>query len=172
MMAKNFLYYQSSAHGSWAGFTLIELLITIALVSIISLAATAILNPVSRIKSAHDATRKSSLAQIVTGLSSFNVQALSYPERLEDLVPGELKALPKTPFGGSFGYQALTDSDSPCTTAAKNCQKLVVYDLYELPNPPCEAGTTAYLAWTPTVVSLGKICSTTLPTPNDLPTPE
>lgn len=172
MIAKNPFFNYRRSPLSFGGFTLIELLITIALVSILSVAVTVALNPASRVKQARDANRKSSLAQIVSGLGSFNAQALSYPHRLDDLVPGELKALPKTPFGETFGYEALTDSDSPCTTTARDCQKVVVYDLYELPSPACEAGKTAYLAWTSNVVSLGKICSATLPTPNDRPTPE
>ncbi len=157
---------------SYRGFTLIELLVVIALISILSASAVAIINPSSRIKSARDASRKTNLAQIVTGLSSYFAQKLYYPSAPADLVPGELKAIPLNPSGQSFGYKSLTEGDSPCTTAAGNCHKVVIYDLYEVPNVACPSGTTAYLSWTSDMIGLAKICSAGTPTPNDLQTPD
>lgn len=160
---KNFKLYGS-------GFTLVELLVVIALISILSVASVAIINPATRIKSARDASRKSSMAQIVIGLSSFYALRVSYPAVLTDLVPNELKAVPLSPLGESFGYRALNESDGLCATEARDCQKVVIYDVYELPKVACNSGVTAYLGWTNAMVGLGKICSANLPSPNDLPT--
>lgn len=157
---------------SFRAFTLVELLVVIALISILSVASVVIINPTSRIKSARDASRKSSLAQIVTALNSTYVQTTGYPASLSDLVPGELKSLPVSPSGQSFGYQALSVNGGPCSTAARDCKKEVVYDLYELPATSCPSGTTAYLAWTNTMLALGKVCSVGMPTPDSFPTPD
>lgn len=163
---KNFEFNNKSR----AGFTLVELLVVIALISILSVATVVIIDPTKRIKSARDASRKNSIGQIVTGLSSSYAQKHSYPAALIDLVPVELQAVPVNPTGQNFGYEAMSENNNLCTTAGKDCQKVIIYDLYELPNITCPEGTRAYLAWTGSMIGLGKICSAELPTPNSLPT--
>lgn len=151
------------------GFTLIELLVVIAVIAILTSAVIFILNPIRIKRQARDSARKSALIVIAAGLSGYEVLKESYPKVLEDLVPGEMMSIPKSPTGANFSYRAEDSSGGECSTELKTCEKAVLYDIYEAPVNPCSQGL-AYLSWTSKSVRLGKVCSVSVPTPDDVPT--
>jgi len=150
------------------GFTLIELLVVVAVMAILTSSIVAILNPTRIKRQARDSVRKSTLARVATGLSDFEVTHESFPQTLSQLVPNVLLAVPKSPLGEEFGYVAEKNSGEPCSVEAKDCEKSVLYDVYESPSGPCPSGT-AFWVWTSLTGRLGKVCSTSAPTTDDVP---
>lgn len=150
------------------GFTLVELIIVVAILAILSVAVFAALDPAKKTKQARDAARKSTLVQIAGGISNFYTIKNFYVSALTDLVPDELTVVPTGPKGSNIIYKALNDLGGLCATADENCKKAVLYDVYELPKNPCASGQ-AYWAWTSGSGRLGKVCSMSTPSPDDLP---
>lgn len=70
---KNFLSLNQS------GFTLLELIIVIGILSIFSIGAIAVINPVAQFQKANDARRKSDLSQIQKGLEGYYQDNGKYP---------------------------------------------------------------------------------------------
>lgn len=138
-----------------------------AIIAILTATTLAIFDPYRKSKQARDASRKSSLAQIAAGLVNYTTIKNSYPEKLADLVPGELKNLPKNPDGNDFSYLAQASDGGVCLTENKSCQKAVVYGEYEIPKTLCSSGST-YWGWTSSSLRLGKICSNS-PSPDETP---
>lgn len=149
------------------GFTLVELLVVIAIIAVLAVILVTSIDPAKKRSQARDASRKSSMSQISGALASYYVQANSYPNSISDLVPGELKTIIKNPDGNNFIYNA-SGPNGVCTTAVKDCQNAVLYDVYEAPNVPCSSGQV-YWAWTSGSLRTGKICSQTVPVYSDTP---
>ncbi|MCL5004067.1 MAG: type II secretion system GspH family protein [Patescibacteria group bacterium] len=148
------------------GFTLIELLVVIAVIGILAAVVVVAIDPAKKLGQSRDASRKTGIGQIVTALVSYYTQKTSYPAALSDLQSqGELKTIPVGPTGASFNY-AVTPAG--CTTAGKDCTAAVIYDSYEYPNNPCTTGN-AFWGWTSGTGQVGKICSSSTPTPADTP---
>lgn len=150
------------------GFSLVELLVVVAIMAILATAAFAVLDPAKKTKQARDASRKSTLAQIAGGISDFYAIKVYYVDTLVDLTPDELKVIPPGPKGANIIYKASNDLGGLCATADGDCKKAVLYDLYESPKNACMSGV-AYWAWTSSSGRLGKICSSSAPSPDDLP---
>lgn len=150
------------------GFTLVELLVVIGVIGVLAAVALVVIDPSKKNRQARDAARKATLAQIAGGLSNGFVSNNAYPAVLADLVPGELKFLPAKPGGGDFSYQSHNGSGGSCTTEQKNCVAAALYDIYESPKVACGGGRS-FWAWTSSSGRLGKVCSATQPSPNDLP---
>lgn len=140
----------------------------IAVIGVLAAVVLVAINPAKKLSQARDAQRKSGIQQISTGLSTFYTQKTSYAAALADLVTnGELKNLPKNPTGVDFSYVV---TPTGCAgTAASPCSGAALYDTYEVPNVACATGS-AYWGWTSSSGAIGKICSTSTPTPSDTPT--
>lgn len=148
------------------GFTLVELLVVIAVVGILMAAVVVAINPAKKLAQARDSNRKTSIGQLVTALASFYTQTSVYPGDLADLVTnGELKSIPQTPTGGSFGY---VPNPTGCTTAAKTCLNAAIYDTYEQPTTSCGTGE-AFWGWTSSSNLTGKVCTVSTPVYSDTP---
>lgn len=158
----------SSNHKKRPAFTLVELLVSIAVISVLAVVISVVINPAKKKAQAKDASRKSGLAQISNALSNYFVQTDSYPLVLGDLVPGELKGLIKDPSGNDFNYSANAENGGPCTTAARDCLRAVLYGIYEQPNNVCTTGKS-YWGWTSSSLRTGKICTEALPTYAETP---
>lgn len=63
------------------GFTLIELIIVIGIISVLSVGALTVLDPVSQFQKANDVRRKSDLAQIQRGLEVYYEDNGKYPPK-------------------------------------------------------------------------------------------
>ncbi len=62
------------------GFTLIELVVVVGILSIISMGAITLLNPLEQFKKANDARKKADLSQVQKALESFYEDNGSYPD--------------------------------------------------------------------------------------------
>lgn len=154
--------------GCSPAFTLVELLVVIAVMAVLSAIMLTALDPVRKSKQARDASRKSSLAQIAGGISDYYTLKSVYTQSLSDLIPDELKTVPKNPTGAEFFYIASGENLPNCSTQEKNCTKAVLYDIYESPKTPCVSGTS-YWAWTSSSGRLGKVCRLGVPSSDDIP---
>ncbi len=91
------------------GFTLIELLVVIAIIGVLASVVLVAINPLTQINRAHDAGRKSDLAEIKSALERYKVVTGTYPVTsgwiystesnfLRELVDsGDLKQVPRDP---------------------------------------------------------------------------
>ena len=111
------------------GFTLIELLIVIAIMGILAAAVLIAVNPAKRTNQAKDATVKSDIGQIGTGLQAYYVSTGSYPSDGEGLAKltgsGDLKTVPTPPQGGQQ-YKYLTSPGGCLGTVATPCTEVAV----------------------------------------------
>ena len=72
-------YVKNLLISNQSGFTLLELIIVIGILSIFSIGAIAILNPVAQFQKANDARRKSDLSQIQKSLEGYYQDNGKYP---------------------------------------------------------------------------------------------
>jgi len=96
-------------HNSKKGFTLIELLVVIAIIGILSTIGLVALNGAR--EKARDATRKSDISQIRTGLALYYDDFTAYPAAYGAISSGANPIISKKPVdpgsgGPDYGYQA------------------------------------------------------------------
>lgn len=87
---------------SRSGFTLIELIVVMAVLAVIIVSVTVILDPRGAINRANDAKVRSDIHQIATALEAYYTDNRMYPDSLADLT--DLKSIPTSPAGDSYNY--------------------------------------------------------------------
>ncbi|MEX2007567.1 MAG: type II secretion system protein GspG, partial [Candidatus Levyibacteriota bacterium] len=90
------------------GFTLIELLIVIGILSVLSVGAVTVLNPVGQFQKANDARRKSDLSQIQRSLEIYYDDNGKYPPHF-DTTDYRIKGLDGNVVGWGASFQPYMD---------------------------------------------------------------
>jgi prepilin-type N-terminal cleavage/methylation domain-containing protein len=85
----------NNVHNSKKGFTLIELLVVIAIIGILSTIGLVALNGAR--EKARDATRKSDISQIRTGLALYYDDFQGYPSAYTSVAPAYISRAPSDP---------------------------------------------------------------------------
>ena len=111
----------------------------------------------------NDESRRKTIVRVVSSLNAYFTDNGYYVGSLGDLPVYDAKQV------STVIYKAYDINGSTCSTKERNCMNSVVYGVYELPKMPCSKGK-AYLGWTSAVGTLGKICSTGIPSYTDTPT--